>query len=173
MNTSLHVVPDFVLLLRLEMEIYGVYFRATRILGITKRSWIIDLVICHSVKSWKCNFTSQGIHPKLIRLGMQLCVPNGETFRKLLEANDNLEQRKLNTFSCNIFLKKEKLFAKWFQRLHSSAGRTCMFNKCETVFSLNNCLFHSPICLLFFLENGKKTFFISTANSKTKNFILH
>lgn len=38
------------------------------------------------VVTGKCNFTSQGIYPKLIMLGMQLCVPNGETFRKLLEA---------------------------------------------------------------------------------------
>lgn len=78
----LHLVPDFILLLRLEMEIYCVYFQATRILGITKRSRIIDLVICkaHSLNGEMQFHKSENSPQTYHLLGMQHRVPNRETF---------------------------------------------------------------------------------------------
>lgn len=114
------------------------------------QSWIIDLVICQSVEG---NAISQvgGRSPrKLIMLGMQLCVPSGEkVLRKAFRGNgwnDNLEQRKLNTFSCNIFLKNGKLFAKCFQRLHSSAGEhACSTNVKQFFLLLQTIVFSTPL----------------------------
>lgn len=79
----LHAVPDFVLLLRLEMKIYGVYFQATRILGIALPDNRFSYLPKRrrEMQFHKSEGSSRPLE-KLIMLGMQLCVPSGE---KLLQ----------------------------------------------------------------------------------------